>query len=67
MSERIGKSPALHSRIVQPVISMAREVESMIDLAIEALLSFNVEMAGAILQKEPAINSSEMKIDAAFL
>jgi phosphate transport system protein len=66
MSERIGKSPALHSRIVQPVISMAREVESMIDLAIEALLSFNVEMAGAILQKEPAINASEMQIDAAI-
>jgi phosphate transport system protein len=45
---------------------MAREVESMIDLAIEALLSFNVEMAGAILQKEPAINATEMQIDAAI-
>jgi phosphate transport system protein len=38
----------------------------MIDLAIEALLSFNVEMAGAILQKEPAINATEMQIDAAI-
>lgn len=66
MSERIGKSPALHSRIVQPVISMAREVESMIDLAIEALLSSNSEMAGSILQKEPAVNASEMSIDAAI-
>jgi len=66
MRERIVKSPALQTRIVQPVISMAREVESMIDLAIQALLSFNVEMAGTILQKEPAINTAEMKIDAAI-
>src|SRR5205807_8178251 len=66
MSERIGKSPALQSRIIQPIIFMAREVESMINLAIEALLSFNVEMAGSILQKEPAINTTEMRIDAAI-
>ncbi|HXB20912.1 MAG TPA: PhoU domain-containing protein [Candidatus Solibacter sp.] len=66
MMNTIGKSPALQSRIVQPIISMAREVESMIDLAIESLLSFNVEMAGAILQKEPAINTTEMKIDSAI-
>jgi len=65
MSERIGKSPALQSKIIQPIISMAREVESMIDLAIGALLSFNVEMASAILEREPAINTAEMKIDAA--
>lgn len=66
MMNTIGESTALQSRIVQPVISMAREVESMIDLAIESLLSFNVEMAGAILRKEPAINTTEMKIDAAI-
>jgi phosphate transport system protein len=46
---------------------MAKDVESMIDLAIEALLTANTESAACILQREPAINASEMRNDAAIL
>jgi len=66
MNYRAGRSPVLHSRVVQPVIAMAKNVESMIDLAIDALLSSNKELASSILQREPAVNASEMKIDAAI-
>ena len=66
MNYRAGRSPVLHSRVVQPVIAMAKDVESMIDLAIDALLSSNKELASSILQREPAVNASEMKIDAAI-
>jgi phosphate transport system protein len=45
---------------------MAKDVENMIDLAIEALLSSNLESAASILQREPAVNASEMKIDSAI-
>jgi phosphate transport system protein len=66
MNYPAGRSPVLHSRVVQPVIAMAKDVESMIDLAIDALLSSNKELASSILQREPAVNASEMKIDAAI-
>jgi phosphate transport system protein len=46
---------------------MAREVENMIDLAIEALLNFDAKLAGRILEKEPSVNAAEMRIDAAIL
>ena len=67
MNHPVARSPVLHNRIVQPVIAMARDVESMIDLAINALLSANAEATAGILQKESAVNASEMKNDAAIL
>jgi len=67
MNHAVDRSPVLHNRIVQPVIAMAKQVESMIDLAIEALLSANAESAAGILQRESDVNASEMKNDAAIL
>ena len=67
MNHPVGRSTALHSRIVQPLIAMAKDVENMIDLAIESLLSSNLESAAGILQREPVVNASEIKIDAAIL
>ncbi|HEV2991196.1 MAG TPA: PhoU domain-containing protein [Candidatus Angelobacter sp.] len=67
MDHPVARSPVLHNRIVQPVIAMAKDVESMIDLAINALLSANAEATAGILQKESAVNASEMKNDAAIL
>ena len=64
MNAVAAPSSELKAKVVPAIISMGREVESMVNTAIDALLGLDQALAEAVLVRERVVNEMEMRIDA---